>query len=81
MAPFTTAEVATSSCVVMAPITSALPCLSMPFSSATRDRSTMTLGLARRCFMVGSSVWPPASSLASGLDASSLAASATDCGR
>ena len=40
MAPFTTAEVATSSWVVMAPITRLLPRLSMPFSSATRDRST-----------------------------------------
>ncbi len=81
MAPRTTEEFATSSWVVMAPMTSALPFLSMPRSSATRDRSTSTFGLASRSFMVGSRVWPPASSLASPFPASSLAASATDCGR
>ena len=81
MAPRTTGELATSSCVLMAPITSALPFLSMPRNSATRAKSISTGGLARRCFMVGISVWPPASSLASLVPASSLAASASDCGR
>ena len=77
----TSAEFATWSWVVMAPMSRPFAFFWMPLSSATRDRSTITVGWARRIFMVGSSVCPPASSLASPPPASSLAASATDCGR
>src|SRR2546421_6370605 len=77
----TSAQCATWSWVVMAPMSTPVAFFWMPRSSATRERSTMTFGLASRSFMVGSSVCPPASSLASPLPARSLAASATDCGR
>ena len=43
--------------------------------------STMSDGLAKRSFMAGSRVWPPAISLASPFLASSVAASATVDGR
>ncbi len=74
MASCTTALAATSACVVIAPMTTARPLRSMPFISATAPRSTRFAGEASRCFMVGSSVCPPASSFASSLRASMPAA-------
>src|SRR5665213_94669 len=73
----TSADSATSICRVMAPMTSALPSRLMPFNSAMPPRSIRSLGLARRCFKVGSSVMPPASSLASSPLPACAAASAT----
>ena len=53
----------------------------MPRSSAIRPRSIRWPGSAKRSFIIGSRLWPPASSLASGPSSpSSLSASATERG-
>src|SRR5580692_9777719 len=77
----TTGEVLTSLCRVMAPMVIERPLISMPDRPSTSDRSTSCEGLARRSFMVGSSVWPPAKILASSSLANRLAACRTVCGR
>src|SRR5437764_10069001 len=51
----------------MAPMTIASPSREIPDMPATWRRSTRWAGAARRCFIVGNRVWPPASSLASSL--------------
>src|SRR5713226_2620454 len=77
----TTGESATSACRVMAPMTIERPRSSMPDRPSIKDRSIRLAGLASRCFMVGIRVWPPASSFASSLLASRLAAWRTLEGR
>jgi hypothetical protein len=61
----TTAERLTSTCRVIAPITTVSPSSVMPARPGTAARSISCDGLARRSFSVGSSVMPPATSLAS----------------
>jgi hypothetical protein len=73
-------EVATSACLVVAPITSERPFSSMPDRPSTLPMSISAEGEARRCFMVGSSVCPPARILASSDLASSEAACRTVLG-
>ena len=80
MAERTVASAATSAWVVIAPMTSASPSILMPFNSATPDRSTRSVGWANRCFKVGIRVWPPATTVASSLLASSDAASSPEDG-
>src|SRR6202012_2382486 len=75
------AEFATSACLAVAPITSERPFISMVSRPSIWERSTRCGGLARRCFMTGSSVWPPAITLASSFLASKLAACRTVPGR
>ena len=65
MFSFTTAEVATSTWRVIAPITIERPFTSMPDSPSTALRSTRLFGEASRSFMVGISVCPPARIFAS----------------
>src|SRR5215813_4261986 len=77
----TSAERATSACVVMAPIVMPPPSTFTPLSAAMPPRSTRSLGCASRCFSVGMRVMPPATILASLLPASRLAASAAEAGR
>src|ERR1700733_9909715 len=75
------AEVATSACLAVAPITSARPFISMPWRPSIWERSTRCGGLASRCFMTGNSVWPPAMTLASSFLIRRLAACRTVAGR
>src|ERR1700744_2719730 len=77
----TTGELATSACLAVAPITSERPFISMPSRPSMWERSTRCGGLASRCFMTGTSVWPPAISFASSFLASKLAACRTVSGR
>src|SRR3984957_17737944 len=77
----TTAEVATAWWVAVAPITSDRPFISMPSRPSMWERSTRCGGLASRCFMTGSSVWPPAITLASSFLIRRLAACRTVSGR
>src|SRR5262245_44031831 len=51
--------------VVMAPITMAPPSSLMPLRPGTLRRSMRCLGCARRSFIIGTRLWPPARSLAS----------------
>src|SRR5580700_4613443 len=81
IACWTTGEVLTSLCRVMAPMVSDRPLISMPERPSTSDRSTSCDGFASRTFMVGNSVWPPAKILASSSLANRLAAWRTVCGR
>ena len=74
IAACTTLLRATSACRVIAPITRLSPSRATPASSRTFLRSTSAAGDARRCFMVGSRVMPPASALASGFARSATAA-------
>ena len=62
---FTRSEPATSACRVVAPMASSSPSSRMPDSSGIRAMSISTAGWASRSFIIGSSEWPPASSLAS----------------
>src|ERR1700754_3245284 len=78
---FTSAELATSVWVVIAPMVMPSPSTLMPFSSAMALRSTMSDGSARRWRRVGSKVWPPAMNLPSEAAPIALAASATEVGR
>src|SRR5271163_2892418 len=80
IAACTTLPRATSACRVMAPITRLSPSRVTPASSGTFLRSMSAAGDARRCFMVGSRVMPPASALASAL-ARSATAPDSDWGR
>src|SRR3712207_1729712 len=57
-----------------------LPFMRTPRSSAMRPMSTSIGGLTRRILTIGSSEWPPASSLASGFCCSKVIASCTDVG-
>ena len=75
------AAVATSACRAVAPITSERPFISMASSPSIWERSTRCGGLASRCFMTGTSVWPPAITLASSFFTSRLAACRTVAGR
>ena len=77
-----TGELAASACRVMAPITIERPFCSTPLNAfdQRQDRSSAD-GCASRCFITGSSEWPPASSFASGLRASRPAAWRTVVGR
>ncbi len=65
MFAFTTAELATLAWRAIAPITSERPFISMVSSPSIFDRSISWTGRARRCFITGTSVWPPAISFAS----------------
>src|SRR5688572_12824547 len=77
IAPLTTSDFATSACRVIAPMTTLAPSFLTPLSSARLPRSTRSVGRARRCFSVGISVMPPATSFTSS-PAASFAASATE---
>ena len=59
IAPCTSADAATAACGVSAPISTASPSTAMPASAAIPARSIRSDGAARRCFIVGSNVWPP----------------------
>ncbi len=74
----TSADDATSAWRVIAPIVTALPLALIPFSSGISPRSITCPGFASRSFIDAMSVWPPASSFASGFLPSAAAASATD---
>ncbi len=74
MFAFTTAELATLAWRAIAPITSERPFISMVSRPSTFDRSISCAGRASRCFITGTSVWPPAISLASSVLASRFAA-------
>ena len=56
---FTTSEAATSAWVMAAPMVTPSPAAAMPRSSGNRPMSIRSVGAARRCFIVGISVWPP----------------------
>ena len=77
----TSAEAAISACVVVAPISSALPFAWMPESPLMPARSTSAFGVASRNFMAGSRLWPPARSRAPLCFFRSCAASASVFGR
>src|ERR1700743_1934038 len=77
----TMGEFATLACLAVAPITSERPFISMPSRPSMWERSTRCGGLAGPCFMTGTSVWPPAISLASSFLTSKLAAWRTVAGR
>src|SRR5690348_9948744 len=64
---FTAGEDSTWKWVVIAPITSVPPSSLMPARPEILRRSTRCLGWARRSFIAGSRLWPPAKSLASSL--------------
>src|SRR3954470_15607162 len=81
MASPTIGDVATAACFAVAPITSERPFISMVSSPSMWERSTRCGGLARRCFMTGTSVWPPAITLASSFFTRRLAACRTVAGR
>jgi hypothetical protein len=71
----------TSFSTVIAPITTSAPSSQTPRSSAMRLMSTRWAGWAKRSFIIGSRLWPPARILASlPRLASSPIASATDFG-
>jgi len=65
MASRTSLLAATAACVVPAPMVTLPPATLMPLSSAMPPRSTTADGAMSPSFMVCSSVWPPAISLAS----------------
>src|SRR5450432_3205784 len=77
----TIAERATSACLAVAPITSERPFISIPSRPSMWERSTRCGGLASRCFITGSRVWPPAMTLASSFFVKRLAACRTVAGR
>src|ERR1051326_8712115 len=81
IASATTGEVLTSTWRVIAPILSERPFSSMPDRPSTSARSTSCGGPAKRNFMVGNSVWPPARSLASSFLLSRPAVWRSVCGR
>src|SRR5215212_8488768 len=81
MASPTIGEFATSACRAVAPITSERPFISMASSPSIWERSIRCGGLASRCFMTGTSVWPPAITLASSFFTRRLAACRTVAGR
>src|SRR5215510_13301283 len=58
-------EDSTSQCVVMAPMEMTLPSSLMPLRPGILRRSMRFLGWARRSFIMGMRLWPPATSLAS----------------
>src|ERR1700682_3724535 len=76
----TTADDATSACVLMAPMTTAAPSCLMPFNSAMPPISITVPGLASLSFIAPTRLWPPASALPPVL-ASAAAASAPDLAR
>ena len=80
MAFLTSAELATVTWRVSALMVTTPSLTSMPRRSPSFDRSMMSDGEARRCFIVGSSVMPPASNLPSACLPASVAASATVAG-
>jgi hypothetical protein len=53
----------------------------MKRNSASREMSIRTSGCASLYFIVETSVWPPAMTLASGIDVSAACASESDLGR
>ena len=65
MAAARSAAAISSAIVVVAPITKLSPSRLMPRSSAMPPRSTSACGTARRSFIIGIRLWPPASGLAS----------------
>src|SRR5262245_42315093 len=65
---FTRADDSTCQCVVIAPIASTLPSSLIPESPGTLRRSTRCLGWARRSFIIGMRLWPPATIFASSLN-------------
>ena len=70
------ASLAIRSCwVVMAPMTISAPSVRTPLSSATPARSIRWPGCARRSFIIGMRLWPPASTRASSRPPSSATAS------
>ena len=75
------ADVATAACFAVAPITSERPFISIVSRPSIWERSTRCGGLASRCFMTGTSVWPPAITLASSFFSNRLAACRTVAGR
>ena len=75
------ADVATSACLAVAPMTSERPFISIASRPSIWERSTRCGGLASRCFMTGTSVWPPAITLASSFFTRRLAACRTVAGR
>ena len=68
----TSFEAATSACGVIAPMVMVAPSSVMPLRDPSFDRSTSATGLASRCFIVGISVMPPATSLLSSIEVSKL---------
>src|SRR5205823_15028551 len=70
----------TSQCVVMAPTVKTPFSSLIPARPLILPRSIRCLGWARRSFIIGMRLWPPASSLASSSLSSSLSASLTRVG-
>ena len=73
----TTSLAATSACRTMAPISITSPSSLMSARPSIFEMSTISDGLARRIFIVGSSVMPPANSFASSLSPRIFLASVT----
>src|SRR5512132_2196476 len=74
-------EVATASCRAIAPTTRSGPSTRIVSKPSMPERSIRQVGLARRCFIVGISVMPPARNLPSSTARSALTASAPEVGR
>src|SRR5262245_32163421 len=77
----TSGEAAISACVVVAPISRALPFALIPESPFMEPRSTSAAGQASRTFMAGSRLCPPARGRAPFFFRSSCVASASVLGR
>ena len=75
---FTMSDDAISAKVVSAPMQRPPSAASMPLSAPMCPMSTSTAGVARRSFIIGIRLWPPASTFAPSLSARSCTASATE---